>query len=231
MGNIACRLFSKYDNNDGKRREVLSAAAAAGVAVAFGAPLGGVLFSLEEVAYFFPAKTLFRTFFACITAALTLKFLNPYGTNKIVIFEVRYLTDWEFFELGAFIAVGMLGGATGALFIKASKSWAQSFRKVPVVKRWPVVEVMMVALLTGLVSYWNPYTKLPVAKLLFNLASPCEVNKVDDLGLCPSSISEIMPVIGSLAAAFFIKGILTIITFGIVSSAEINYVAIYSQSS
>lgn len=42
--------------NEGKRREILSAAAAAGVAVAFGAPVGGVLFSLEEVSYYFPPK-------------------------------------------------------------------------------------------------------------------------------------------------------------------------------
>lgn len=49
VGNIASRLFSKYNQNDGKRREVLSASAASGVAVAFGAPIGGVLFSLEEV--------------------------------------------------------------------------------------------------------------------------------------------------------------------------------------
>lgn len=218
VGNIACRLFSKYDDNDGKRREVLSAAAAAGVAVAFGAPIGGVLFSLEEVAYFFPAKTLFRTFFCCITAALTLKFLNPYGTNKIVMFEVRYLTDWNFFELAAFIMVGVLGGITGATFIKASRSWAQSFRKIEIIKKWPLFEVMLVALLTGLVSYWNPYTKIPVAKLLFNLASPCDTDKSDSMGLCPSSIDEIFPIIGQLTIAFFIKGLLTIITFGIVSS-------------
>ena len=217
VGNIACRLFDKYDHNDGKRREVLSAAAAAGVAVAFGAPIGGVLFSLEEVAYFFPAKTLFRTFFCCITAALSLKFLNPYDTNKIVMFEVRYLTDWAFFELVAFIAVGMLGGAAGAIFIKASRSWAKSFRKIPVVKRWPLFEVVLVALLTGLVSYWNPYTKVPVAKLLFNLASPCDINKADDMGLCPTNIDEIPKVVEELAIAFFIKGVLTIITFGIVS--------------
>ena len=217
VGNIACRLFAKYDNNDAKRREVLSAAAAAGVAVAFGAPLGGVLFSLEEVSYFFPAKTLFRTFLCCICAALTLKFLNPYGNGKIVIFEVRYITDWEFFELASFIGVGIMGGAIGALFIKASRSWAQSFRKIRIIKKWPLFEVMMVALLTGLVSYWNPFTKVPVAKLLFNLAAPCSVDKHDELGLCPQNVDEIFPVIRQLAVAFFVKGILTIITFGIVS--------------
>lgn len=217
VGNIACRLFTKYDHNDGKRREVLSAAAAAGVAVAFGAPIGGVLFSLEEVAYFFPAKTLFRTFFCCIVAALTLKFLNPYGNGKIVMFEVRYHRDWEFVELVAFIVVGILGGATGATFIKASRRWAQSFRKIPMFKRWPVAEVMLVALITGLVSFWNPFTKLPVAKLLFNLASPCDVAQPDHHGLCPTEIEDIFPIVGKLAIAFFIKGLLTIITFGIVS--------------
>lgn len=216
VGNIACRLFAKYDNNDGKRREVLSAAAAAGVTVAFGAPIGGVLFSLEEVAYFFPAKTLFRTFFCCICAALTLKFLNPYGNGKIVIFEVRYGRDWEFFELAAFTVIGIVGGATGALFIKASRKWAQSFRKITVINRWPAVEVLIVALLTGLVSFWNPYTKVSVAKLLFNLASPCDNNKPDTMGLCPADIDEIFPVITKLAIAFFVKGVLTIVTFGIV---------------
>ncbi|KAK4197438.1 putative chloride channel protein [Triangularia verruculosa] len=217
VGNIACRLFSKYDRNDAKRREVLSAAAAAGVAVAFGAPLGGVLFGLEEVAYFFPAKTLFRTFFCCITAALTLKFLNPYGTHKIVMFQVRYLVDWEYFEIGSFILVGVLGGAAGALFIKASRRWAKTFRRIPVIKAYPLLEVVLVAFVTGLIGYWNMFTKLPVAKLLYNLAAPCDDldNNLENLGLCPESIEKIPPVLWNLLMAFLIKGFLTIITFGI----------------
>ncbi|KAI1340573.1 chloride channel [Xylariaceae sp. FL0016] len=216
IGNICCRLFAKYDRNDAKRREVLSAAAAAGVVVAFGAPLGGVLFGLEEVAYFFPAKTLFRTFFCCIVAALSLKFLNPYGTHKIVMFEVRYKIDWEWFELVGFILVGILGGAAGAFFIKASRRWALSFRKIPAIKKYPLVEVVLVALATGLIGYWNTLTKLPVAKLLLNLAAPCDDDTRDDeLGLCADNIDEIPGIISMLLAAFVIKGFLTTITFGI----------------
>lgn len=77
-------LILRNSINLAKRREVLSASAASGVAVAFGAPIGGVLFSLEEVryvlhsqwcmkstninSYYFPPKTLFRTFFCCIVS-------------------------------------------------------------------------------------------------------------------------------------------------------------------
>lgn len=51
VANILSRFFKRYDQNEGKRREIISSACAAGVAVAFGSPLGGVLFSLEEVSY------------------------------------------------------------------------------------------------------------------------------------------------------------------------------------
>ena len=61
IGNIFSYLFPKYGKNEAKKREILSAAAAAGVSVAFGAPIGGVLFSLEEVTVlifkFFNLKT------------------------------------------------------------------------------------------------------------------------------------------------------------------------------
>ena len=212
IGNIACRLFPKYNLNDGKRREVLSASAASGVAVAFGSPLGGVLFSLEEVSYYFPPKTLFRTFFCCIVAALSLKFLNPYGTNKIVLFEVRYVTDWQFFELFNFVLLGIFGGLAGALFIKASRFWATTFRRIKFIKTYPMLEVILVALVTGIVSFWNRYTRLAVTELLFELASPC--NKQTNTGLCPKQ-DEILSVCRYLGTAFVIKAFLTIITFGI----------------
>ncbi|MBE3049203.1 chloride channel protein, partial [Candidatus Bathyarchaeota archaeon] len=67
-GNVISQLFSKYRRSATKTREVLCACAAAGVAVAFGSPIGGVLFSLEEMAGYFPLKTLWRSYFCALVA-------------------------------------------------------------------------------------------------------------------------------------------------------------------
>lgn len=45
------QLTLLYDTQ-AKRREILTSASAAGISVAFGAPLGGVLFALEEISTF-----------------------------------------------------------------------------------------------------------------------------------------------------------------------------------
>lgn len=93
-GNVISRFFSKYRRNAAKTREILTAAAAAGVAVAFGSPIGGVLFSLEvchgdmylghpkvcqwlltgvqEMSSYFPLKTLWRSYFCALVATSVL---------------------------------------------------------------------------------------------------------------------------------------------------------------
>lgn len=145
---------------------------------------------------------------------MSLKFLDPYGTKKIVLFEVRYHLDWKFFELATFVFTGAVGGVLGALFIKASRIWARTFRRIPIIKKHPLLEVFLVALVTGLISFWNRYTKLPVTELLFELASPCDTYTESGDGLCPTK-EHIPSVLWTLFLAFLIKASLTVVTFGI----------------
>lgn len=109
-------LFPKYGRNEAKKREILSAAAAAGVSVAFGAPIGGVLFSLEEVSYYFPMKTLWRSFFCALIAAFILRSINPFGNEHTVLFFVEYHKPWIFIELVPFVLLGIMG-VSGVLII------------------------------------------------------------------------------------------------------------------
>ncbi|KAG6891477.1 hypothetical protein C0992_006208 [Termitomyces sp. T32_za158] len=113
IGNIVSRFFGKYENNEGgyrldlldsspmlllaKRREVLSAACAAGVAVAFGAPIGGTLFSLEEVSYFFPPKVRYTLVRAFVT--------TEYRPGHVEKVSVEKLNDLPVYSLSIAFSV------------------------------------------------------------------------------------------------------------------------------
>lgn len=118
LGNLVPKLFKSLDASQAKLREFLSAASAAGVSVAFGAPIGGVLFSLEEVSTYFPNKTMWMSFVCAMIAAITLQLLDPFRTGKVVLFAVTYERDWHGFEFPVFILLGVLGGLYGTFFIK-----------------------------------------------------------------------------------------------------------------
>ncbi|WVQ81895.1 hypothetical protein IAT38_004022 [Cryptococcus sp. DSM 104549] len=213
VGNIVSRLFIKFECNEAKRREVLSAACAAGVAVAFGAPVGGVLFSLEEVSYYFPPKVMWRSFWCAAVAAITLKTLNPFGNGSLVLFAVSYTKEYHYWEYVIFIGLGVFGGLYGAVFARLNILWSRHVRGGTWMKRHPILEVALVTLLTTVVSFSNPYTRMGGTELVAGLFEECTASSSSSL--CVNHPHEIATVIWEVFMALLIKGCLTIITFGI----------------
>ncbi|GAA5830043.1 hypothetical protein JCM3766R1_006747 [Sporobolomyces carnicolor] len=209
VGELIMKPFRTLSGNGARQREILSAAAAAGVSVAFGAPLGGVLFSLEEISTFFPGSTMWQSFVCAITAAVTLQYIDPFNTGKLVLFQVTATQVWRGFELIPWLFLGVSGGIWGAWFIRLNEEW-ERLRRASGLKNWPVSEVAVLALFTAIVSYLVVFMRIPSAELVNNLFSDC--SSVDPYGLCDPSSST--PTIVLLFVSAFAKTLLTAVTFG-----------------
>uniref|UniRef100_A0A914VQ98 Chloride channel protein n=1 Tax=Plectus sambesii TaxID=2011161 RepID=A0A914VQ98_9BILA len=172
LGNIYADLFPKYGRNEAKKREILSASAAAGVAAAFGAPVGGVLFSLEEASYYFSVKTMARSFFSALIASVVVRLANPFGTYQTPLFFVDYRMSWSFLEMIPFILLGIFGALIGCLFIVANLKWCK-VRKTTRLGKHPVIEVLVVTIFMAAIAYHNPYTRKATSALIQELFDRC----------------------------------------------------------
>eukprot|EP00002_Diphylleia_rotans_P040457 TRINITY_DN9591_c0_g3_i2.p1 TRINITY_DN9591_c0_g3~~TRINITY_DN9591_c0_g3_i2.p1 ORF type:complete len:828 (+),score=153.35 TRINITY_DN9591_c0_g3_i2:69-2552(+) len=213
-GNIICNMFPKYSRNEAKRREIIAAAAAGGVAAAFSAPIGGVLFSLEEASSFFPHKTMLRAFLCATTAAVVVRYVNPYHSFKFVLYEVHYRMPWYWFELPFFIFLGICGGVIGALFVYFNGMVA-SHRKRSNWSQTPIKEVFIHAAITAAVGYYSPLLRMNSTELIGKLFSECiESSPDEELGfICRRD--SLFEAIGGLTVAFVVKLVLTTVTIGI----------------
>ncbi|KAI8318241.1 hypothetical protein GQ54DRAFT_300610 [Martensiomyces pterosporus] len=226
LGNISTRIFDKYYKNEAKKREIISASAAAGVSVAFGAPIGGVLFSLEEVSYFFPNKTMLRSLTCALVAALVLKAYDPFGTGKLVLFQTTYDMDYHWFEMVPFVIIGIFGGLYGALFCRLNMA-VNRVRKSTWIGQYPIIEVVSITALTLWLSYRNPFTRIGLGELVSSLFQECPAKgesapygeEMDDgveslLCVSGSRLSDYLPMLELLAMALLNRASFAIITFG-----------------
>lgn len=80
------------------RREFTTAGVAAGVAAGFNAPIGGLLFAMEDLSSFWTKTLSWQTFFCCVVAAIVAKVLNTafaafeyqkqFGTFTVQVFSI-----------------------------------------------------------------------------------------------------------------------------------------------
>lgn len=74
-------------------------------------------------------------------------------------------------------------------------------------------------MLTAILCFLNPYTRMGGTELIYNLFAECRKGSGDDLsGLCvldPGSSEHVWPVVRAIFVAMVVKAGLTVITFGI----------------
>ncbi|XP_046582844.1 H(+)/Cl(-) exchange transporter 7-like isoform X1 [Haliotis rubra] len=162
--NLDFKIF-EYFRTDTEKRDFVSGGAAAGVAAAFGAPVGGVLFSLEEGASFWNQGLTWRIFFASMTSTFTLNIVQSYvkghawdlSSPGLINFGKFDNTQYSGFEIPIFLIMGVIGGLLGALFNQINYKLTV-YRMRFIQKKWKqVLEAMIVAAMTGLVGYISIY--------------------------------------------------------------------------
>ena len=174
-------VFRKVQDfrNDKERRDFIACGSGAGVAAAFGAPIGGVLFAFEEGASFWTVKLTWRCFFCCLTTVGSLYFINSvpnmlghsdqgamfsFGEFFSLESEKANFSMWEF---SMFLLVGALGGIIGAAFNRLSSTLATFRKNVLHHYMGKLTEVILVTaffsiLCCALPMLWTQCTPLPV---------------------------------------------------------------------
>lgn len=214
---LVASWFPKYRDNGRKMREMLAAGCAAGLSVAFGAPIGGVLFAYEEISTYFPRKVLWRAFLCSLFAAIVLKALNPTGTGKLVLFETNYGTSYSPVHYLVFVLLGIAGGLFGGAFCKLNYYWSRWFRKYSIIKNYPVFEVFLIVAATALIQYPNPMIREPGDVIIKNLLVDCKGASASESWVCQNEArtDSRADYIGWLVYGTLAKLVLTIITFGV----------------
>uniref|UniRef100_A0A7N0TW02 Chloride channel protein n=1 Tax=Kalanchoe fedtschenkoi TaxID=63787 RepID=A0A7N0TW02_KALFE len=158
----------RYFKNDRDRRDLITCGAAAGVAAAFRAPVGGVLFALEEAASWWRSALLWRTFFTTAVVAVVLRGLiefcrsgkcGLFGEGGLIMFDVNSSpSNYTTPDLLAVIFLGIIGGVLGSLYNyfvdKVLRTYSIINEKGPVFK---ILLVITISLLTSFFSYGLPW--------------------------------------------------------------------------
>ncbi|XP_017490317.1 PREDICTED: H(+)/Cl(-) exchange transporter 7-like [Rhagoletis zephyria] len=144
---------------DHEKRDFVSAGAAAGVSAAFGAPLGGVLFALEEGASFWNQQLVVRIFFCSLISSFSLNFIvsvvsgQKLGASGLLNFGKFQDIDYSWFEMPIYAAMGAFGGLTGA-------AWNYLNMKITILRMrylrssWSkVAEAVVASLLTASIGF------------------------------------------------------------------------------
>lgn len=194
---ILSQLFSHLSKfrNDHERRDLISIGVACGFACAFGAPVGGLLYSMEEASSYLSVRIMWRTLVSTALGTLMISVyygsLARYSVLSLGIdlsSDEKVLNATKFLEIPVYVVIAAASGLLGALF-NANFEYTNRRRKEfyggPTMPRWKfrtfkLLEVAAVSLLTSILTFVLPVS-LPWACVPFNDLAEKEKGIIDPL--------------------------------------------------
>ena len=161
---VRCSAFAHLGVEKDHWREIISAGFAAGTAANFGAPIGGVLFSIEVTATHYPVSSYLKAFVCSVSGAFCFRLLGGTGTgpwskyNGGALFssvdedgDIRVFQH-ERHELIAFSMLGVIAGLLGSGFVSLHRLILLHKRE-RYLYSGPYVEPVCVAVITALLTF------------------------------------------------------------------------------
>ncbi|OQR84661.1 hypothetical protein ACHHYP_13058 [Achlya hypogyna] len=171
--------FARLYRNESLHRHMYNAACAVGVASTFGAPIGGVLFSIEVTSSFFLLTNYWRAFVAAVSGSITKQTLDYITRGQqpgFHSFQALYPTSYSDasfrqLEMIAFAGLGLLMGVAGAAYVRGATLVRERF--APMNRARPLKWGTFVAVVVAVIVYCpGPFTRLSIADALGGLTSP-----------------------------------------------------------
>ncbi|XP_050838604.1 chloride channel protein ClC-Kb isoform X4 [Serinus canaria] len=162
LGKMRTTVTREYENKF-KQHEMLVAAQAVGVATVFGAPISGVLFSIEVMTPHFAVRDYWRGFFAATCGAFMFRLLAVFNSEQetiAAVFKSDFKIDFPFdlLETFFFLILGTICGIVACAYLFC--------------QRWMVVAVRRNRLTAKLLATDKPVYTVLVVLLLASITFP-----------------------------------------------------------
>ncbi|XP_033923957.1 chloride channel protein ClC-Kb [Melopsittacus undulatus] len=159
LGKMRTSVMKEYENKF-KQHEMLVAAQAVGVATVFGAPISGVLFSIEVMSSHFAVRDYWRGFFAATCGAFMFRLLAVFNSEQetiAAIFKSDLKIDFPFdlLETFFFVIVGAVCGLLACAYLFCQRWLLAAVREIPLTAKLlatdkPIYTALVVLLLASI---------------------------------------------------------------------------------
>ncbi|KYO24599.1 chloride channel protein ClC-Kb isoform X1 [Alligator mississippiensis] len=159
LGKIRTSVIGEYENKS-KQNEMLVAGAAVGVSTVFGAPISGVLFSIEVVSSHFAVRDYWRGFFSATCGAFMFRLLAVFNNDQETImapFKTNFKIDFPFDlpEIFFFMILGVICGIISCAYLFCQR-WLLGYIRRNKLTAWlmatdkPVYSALVALLLSSI---------------------------------------------------------------------------------